>query len=486
MDKPNIVLITTDQQRFDTIAALGNDTIFTPHLDWLTQQGVAFTRAYSDCPLCAPARQTIMTGQHASTHGMLDNWGVTPNGCPTLPGILTAAGYQTRAIGKMHFNPPRGHHGFEHMEITQDYFRYMARHFPHQRPIDHGIGGNEMAPALDTVPVSQTHTHWVVDRAMNFLETRDNTRPFLLNIGFFDPHPPFDPHKDFWDLYDGIEMPEPVYGDWSQSLEDVPQGYMEPTYWLNSVHRFSRKQLAASCRAYYASITQIDYKLGLLFGRLAELGLMENTWIIFVSDHGEMMGDHHMGAKVVFFEGSAHIPLLIRPPADTAEQYLKLRGSQCAGLANLADIMPTCLSLAGAAPPGNVKLDGLNLLDMAEGKVSRPHLVGVGKFHMVHDGRYKYNFAGAGGSELLFDLENDPLEQKNLAREPGEEDTLNRLRRILYTQLEQQGHPAARDGQLICVEEPRSEAEVRAHGAYPAFETPAALLSIDPMPLTGA
>ena len=134
----------------------------------------------------------------------------------------------------------------------------------------------------------------------------------------------------------------------------------------------------------------------------------------------------------------------------------------------------------------NVKFDGLNLLDMAEGKVSRPHLIGVGNFHMVHDGRYKYNFVSAGGSELLFDLENDPLEQKNLAREPGEEDTLKRLRRILYTHLEQQGHPAARDGQLISVEEPRCEAEIRAHEAYPAFETPTELLSINPTPLSGA
>ena len=102
---------------------------------------------------------------------MLGNQGVTPDGCPTLPGLLTAAGYQTRAIGKMHFHPARGHHGFEHMEITHDYFSYMARHFHHQHPMDHGIGGHAMYPVFDTVPPSQTHTIAGVDGCCNFLKT---------------------------------------------------------------------------------------------------------------------------------------------------------------------------------------------------------------------------------------------------------------------------------------------------------------------------
>ncbi len=485
MSKPNFVFIITDQQRFDTIGALGNDKILTPHLDWLTQQGVAFTSAYSDCPICAPARQTIMTGQHASTHGMLGNQGVNPDGCPTLPGLLTADGYQTRAIGKMHFHPARAHYGYEHIKITQDYHRYMDSHSPNQRPLDHGIGGNEMYPAFDTVPVTKTHTHWVVDQSIDFLETRDQTRPFFLNVSFFDPHPPFTPHKDFWDLYDGIEMPEPVYGDWSQSVEDIPQGYMRSTYNLNNVNRFSPQLLAAARRAYYASITQIDYKLGLLFGRMRELGLLENTWIIFTADHGEMLGDHHMGAKQVFLEGSSHIPLLVRPPADV-KQYCGLRGSQCTELANLADIMPTCLSLSGVEPPADVKFDGLNLLDMAEGKTSRPHLIGVSPCgcQMVHDGRYKYNFVSAGGDELLFDLKSDPMEQKNLVDDPKEKENLDRLRQILYVHLEQQGHPAARDGKLISLEDPKSEAEIRAYEANPACETFKQQLNINSVPLS--
>ena len=126
-DRPNLLLITTDQQRFDTIHAAGNGSIFTPHLNWLCDTGVRYTSAYADCPACAPSRATIMTGLHGHSHGQTGNDRTTPMaGRPTLPTLLTAAGYQTRAVGKMHFHPVRAHYGFEHMEILPDYYRQVA------------------------------------------------------------------------------------------------------------------------------------------------------------------------------------------------------------------------------------------------------------------------------------------------------------------------------------------------------------------------
>lgn len=129
-DRPNILVITTDQQRYDTIHAHGNKSIFTPHLNYLAAQGVSFSRAYTDSPICVAARQTIMAGRHAATNRQLINSEIKPismGELSTLPGLLTQARYQTRAVGKMHFDPPRANYGFEHMEILLDYYRHMDR-----------------------------------------------------------------------------------------------------------------------------------------------------------------------------------------------------------------------------------------------------------------------------------------------------------------------------------------------------------------------
>ena len=153
-----------------------------------------------------PARASIMTGLHAATTGLIGNSGaIRPMETnPTLPGELTKAGYQTRAIGKMHFEPLRAHYGFEHMELLPDYYRYMARHPELGKPKDHGVGENEMEPVFSTVDDSNSLTHWTVDRTIDFLETRDEDRPFFTWCSFAKPHPPFDPCKEYWDLYDGI------------------------------------------------------------------------------------------------------------------------------------------------------------------------------------------------------------------------------------------------------------------------------------------
>ena len=152
MKKPNILLITTDQQRFDTLAALGNAHIYTPHLDWLCDEGIAFTRAYTDCPICMPARATLMTGRHGYSLGLTGNdTAVLPLAVnPTLPGLLTQAGYQTRAQGKMHFHPMRSNYGFEHMELPMDYYRECGRHPAEGLPKEHGVGENETTPVIST------------------------------------------------------------------------------------------------------------------------------------------------------------------------------------------------------------------------------------------------------------------------------------------------------------------------------------------------
>lgn len=347
--KPNILLITTDQQRFDTIQALGNDVIYTPHLNWLCDEGITYENMYADCPVCLASRTTIMTGTKGYDTGMVGNFDLLQpdiiKNYPSLPKVLTENGYQTKAVGKMHFYPARANHGFEHIELPFDYYRMMKKSGK-DMPKRHGVGENEVEPVISTVDEQHSLTHWTVERSTEFLETRDPTRPFFLWTSFAKPHPPFDPCANYWNLYETEDMTPPVTGDWSKDLETMPKGFLQHTFLLDNVHRLSAKQKLASKRAYYACITQIDYSLGLLFARLRELGLFDKTWIIFTSDHGDMLGDHHMGAKMTFFEGAAHVPMIIKPPAGHP-LYKAHKGEHIRGTNELSSIYNSVLEMAG-------------------------------------------------------------------------------------------------------------------------------------------
>ena len=460
-DRPNILLITTDQQRFDTITSHGNPYIDTPHLDWLSDEGISYRRAYADCPICMPSRATIMTGKAGYTLGLTGNkTGDFPLARhDTLPAILGRAGYQTRAQGKMHFHPVRAHYGFQTMELPMDYYRERHRLASGAAglPKEHGVGENEMHAVVSTVHENDSLTHWTVDRSIDFLETRDPTRPFFLWTSFAKPHPPFDPPANYWALYANRTVGEPVVGDWSRDVATMPQSVLAPTYQLNNVHRFSAEQLANARRAYYACITQIDYSMGLLFARMRELGLLENTWIVFTSDHGENLGDHHTGGKSNYLEGSAHIPLIVRPPAGPWEEK-PLAGTTVDTPVSLADVMPTLLAIAGSDDSGRAvtpdDFDGENLLGFLETPDPDRVVVGEsGDFLAVIGSRYKYHYFVRGGDELLFDLENDPREQRNLAgpeRRTAECDAvIATMRARLVERLGRGARPAVQDGELV-------------------------------------
>lgn len=468
MERPNILLITTDQQRFDTIAALGNKEIYTPHLNWLVDEGISFTRCYSDCPICMPARATIMTGKPAYEHGLLDNLN---NKLPmaendTFPAILTRSGYQTRAEGKLHFHPMRTNYGIEHADLPMDYFNEMRRR-GRSSTRSHGIGENEMEPVINTIEESDTLTHWIVDKSMDFIENRDPTRPFFLWTSFTKPHPPLDPNLSYWELYRDAPLSPPVTGDWAKDAEKLPLGFYQPTYRLNNVNRMSEYQLLQIKRAYYACITQIDYNLGLLFARMRELNLLENTWIIFTSDHGDMLGDHRMGAKSLFLEGSAHIPLLIKPPVQFGKSHAKYAGIQCNKLVTLADLMPTILSICGIE--NNKELSGVDLLEHVENDESRPFYGNcANNYFAVIDKGWKYTWTVLGGSELMFCLDEDPYEQHNLADNPQYAGIKARLKDIMIREMAKTSPEMLKDGEPAALPYSSSSSEIP---RFPGFNT---------------
>ena len=418
MAHDNILLITTDQQRFDTLNAWGNRSIFTPHLNYMAAMGISYKNCYASCPICVPSRTTIMTGRQGYESGVVSNatHETFMRACTeersTLPAVLTDAGYQTCAKGKMHFEPARAHYGFEHMKLPLDYMREYDKKQPLARPKAHGIGECEMEPVLSTVDVKDSITTWIADEAIDFLETRDTTRPFFLWTSFTKPHPPFDPCRDFWELYDGIPLPPPVTGDWSKTLEETPQGFLAGAYENTNMHLLGPEQKMASRRAYYACITQVDYALGRIFGALRENGLFANTWVIFTSDHGEMLGDHHMSQKNLFFEGSAHVPLLIMPPQGREIPH----NISVEAPADLVDLYPTILSMAGLTPPVPVSVQNL-LRPLPEDRIFFGNSLNTN--FCVMEKRVKLVYSATGDHVLLFDLERDPMEQHDLSRDPA-------------------------------------------------------------------
>lgn len=452
MKRPNILLITTDQQRFDTIAALGNNEIYTPHLNWLVDEGISFTRSYSDCPVCMPARATIMTGKPAYSHGLLDNHNdklpMAEN--QTFPSILCKNGYQTRAEGKLHFYPMRTYYGIEHADLPMDYFNEM-RKYGKSSTRTHGIGENEMEPFINTIDERDTLTHWIVDKSVEFIENRDPTRPFFLWTSFPKPHPPLDPNLSYWELYRDAPLAPPVIGDWSKESNQLSMAYYESTYRLNNIQRMSEHQLTQVKRAYYACISQIDYNLGILFARMRELNLMENTWIIFTSDHGDMLGDHKMGAKSVFLEGSAHIPMIIKPPVEFGKSHEKYSGVRCDKIVTLADIMPTILSICGIECPEDI--EGINMIDCLENNQERSFYGNYADIYFaVIDKGWKYLWTPLGGSELMFNLDNDPYEKLNLADKEEYAQRKEYLKNIMISEMEESSPGLVKDGVPIVME----------------------------------
>ncbi len=449
-ERPNILLITTDQQRWDAVSGTGPTFLRTPHFRHLCKEGVRFNRAYSDCPTCVPARRTIMTGQHAHTHGMTENSVSVPiDSSQTLPGQLTAAGYQTMAIGKMHFSPQRFRQGFQEMLLPDDYYREMARRGGPQ-PMHHGLGQNELTPTMSTVAETDTLTAWTAERSVDFItHRRDPSAPFFLWTSFSKPHPPLDPPEPYYSMYRDADIPEPVCGDWARA-DDCPVALRR--MWERMDDGLTPEIIREARAAYYGLISQIDFNLGRIFAALRASGQWRNTIILFTSDHGDYLGDHGGVWKGFFHEPSAHVPFVLRLPP--SEPWVSSDRS-VDDLVCLADVYPTLLRAAGCDVPAEV--DGRDLSPIARGEASIAdrYVVSVFASSIEHchqlaitDGRWKYLWF-EGAAEQLFDLAADPSELSNRAADPEAAPVKAELRAALIAELAGKKSPYVVDGDLL-------------------------------------
>ena len=453
--KPNIVVITADQWRGDCMRGAGSrHPVMTPHVNQLAAEGVRFTQAYADCPVCMPQRVTLLTGQAGSRFGLPHNF---PAGArspvdpaASLPARLAReAGYQTKAIGKMHFSPGRARLGFEHITLHPNDYAIWLEETPYAGMYrGHGLGGNEVYPAVAPTPERFTHTHWIVDQAIRFAVQRDPEMPFFLWIVFESPHSPFDPPTPYDRMYDNFTIPDPVYGDWAGG-PDYPPGFQARRIAAKYDH-LNDEMVRETRRRYYGQVSYIDYQLGRFFGELRTRGLYDDTVIVFDADHGEHLGDHGIFGKTTFLRGSGDVPLVMRMPEWIPKAHPAL---EIDTPVLTADLYPTLLDLAGLAPTGEV--DGRSLLPMIEAGSGDEGRVICGEYGrgrgtaFAANGAYKYVYYAGGGVEHLFDSVSDPEDLTNLARDARYETVKSELKAVLIRYLEKFGRPMVQDGQLV-------------------------------------
>ena len=366
--RPNILWICTDQQRWDTIHALGNEWIRTPNLDTLCATGVAFTHAHCQTPICTPSRACFLTGMYPDTvHGCINGNEHWDEAAPLITQTLADIGYDCGLAGKLHLSAAQGR--IETRPRKDGYRVFHWSHHPYPGwPEGHdyddwlkeqGVDFWEVYNANGKSMPKQFHqTTWCTDRAVDFLkEQREG--PWLFSLNCFDPHGRFDPPKEFVERYDIESLHGPLF----QESDLEAQARLSFTnYGAKRHNQHSAKQLQA---LYWAQIELIDENVGRLLRALEETGQRENTIIIYMSDHGDMVGDHGLRAKGCrFYEGLVRVPLIISWPARFKQ------GLRSDALVELADIVPTLLEIHGLPVPERIQ--GKSLLPILQGEKA-PH-----------------------------------------------------------------------------------------------------------------
>ncbi len=445
-DAPHIVLIHTDQQRGDCLSIDGHPVLQTPVLDALAARGARFRHGYTECPTCIPARHCLMTGMDPQATGVVGFSLKARIARPeaTLPELLKRAGYQTAHVGRgMHQYPGHCHYGFEIREgnpFAEHYSRFHQLSFPgHQKPAEinwphlttHGLSFNDSDARPWPYDEEFHETNFSVNKAIEFLHKRDLERPFFLSVGFTAPHPPLVPPQAFYDRYINEDLDPPAIGDWAERPDEEGLG-VDPG---GGKQVLKGGILQRTKAGYYASISHVDNQLRLFLEQLRKAG--DNTYVFFISDHGEMLGDHYFWRKSLPYEASARIPFLLSGPGIDPRTVSEAP-------VGLQDILPTCCELAGIETPAHVT--GRSLVQLAKGQEDadfRNWLHGEHSvmgdqhpgMHYLTDGQHKYIWFND-GREQLFDLAQDPNELRDLAAEPADQDRLVAWRERLIKRLE--------------------------------------------------
>jgi arylsulfatase A-like enzyme len=463
MDRPNILLLYTDQQRWDALGANGNAEIHTPNLDRLAADGLNCDRFFVQNPVCMPSRISMLSGLYPATLGIVRNGVPVPPQTVVLPHLLCNYGYHRANIGKLHFLPhasrdhrdPHPAYGFDHLEIADEpgcyvdaYRAWVGRQAPEELDaisvglpaatevwqrtigIDDGIAHPKDRFPKEPIPFRSrsdlTHTAFVAEQTMAYLE-RHHQGPFFCIAGFYSPHSPWVAPQEFIDLYDPQAL----------TLPRFPEA-------LDAQRReghFSGRELRVARQGYYAMVSEVDHHVGRILSHLDALGLAGNTIVIFTSDHGEWLGEHlrygkgHPGHDCV-----SRVPFILRWPGRIADP-----GRTSHALIEAIDVVPTLLECAGIPRPGHLQGRSFAPLLAGQQAMTRSSALteGEGWVTLRLDGlRYVLE---ADGREALYDLERDPCAYDDVAADPTYHEALMGTRHALLIRLLARERPLRRE-----------------------------------------
>ena len=462
MEKPNIVFIFTDQQRSDTMGYAGDPVAITPNTDRLAAEGVVFPHCCTSSPVCMTTRASLLSGLQVYQHGVWTFANPEIRHGQSHVRNIRDAGYRTGVVGKTHLWPHGKGHAREHLAEMTDWGFMDARETTgpvesaetgssyvdhleqkglldvHRGYLDTHITGKHKQIAMpwelppSNLPTEDHLDMYIAGLAESWIGDHDGDQPFYLQVNFGGPHDPWDSTAEYRRMYNADEMP--------LSITEPPTGPVSPHIDLMLKHapmkldHMSEAENKVMKSYYYSKVTLIDDCVGRVIDALESKGLLENTWIVFSADHGEMLGDHGLMAKKVFYEGAVNVPCIFRPPQGEP-------GWQSEGLVCHLDIVSSLVEIAGAAP---LETDGMSLVPLLAGGQDAPSahkhqdyvlsMLGVppNAFVMVRNERYKLSANAADNTAMdLYDLQDDPRELNNLVNDPA----LREVREALLARL---------------------------------------------------
>lgn len=448
MDRPNILWYCTDQQRFDTIGALGNPYVSTPTIDSLVTEGVAFTHAYCQSPICTPSRSSFMTGMYPSRlHNTRNGNESFPATQPVITKLIADSGYHCGMIGKFHLQSsgyrtePRIDDGFDYWQFSHaPRDDWSEGHHYAEWVQQQGGDLDAMRESAERVCPEMHQTTWASECAIEFIQDRMNdSSPWLLNLNVYDPHPPFIPPKAYADRFDPADMPGPHFLP-SDLEQQAKLGELDFQDEIRTPQEHDAHRVQA---LYYAMIAQIDDQLARILQTLEATGQRENTIILFTSDHGEALGDHGLMYKGCrFYEGLVRVPLIFSWPGHF-QQNLRSEA-----LVELLDMSSTLLEATGVNSPDQIQ--GQSLMPILRGEAPPnelrpfvrseyfdaldPHFTGgSGTFGtMFRTRQHKLCMYHDKQIGELYDLTSDPWEFENLWDSDEHQNIKNQLIREAF------------------------------------------------------
>ncbi len=438
----NVVVIKTDQQRADTIGALGNPHMITPNMDRLVRESVSFTSAYCCGATCVASRAAFYTGQFSHNTGCyaFEPWAHNR----TWVHEIKEAGYRTAAIGKVHHWPAEEKMAFDERVYVENFPEMEGSHDDYANYLK-ALGLESPCKVLtqdgkwlekctaDVFPYAEEHhvDQYVGRMAMRWINDYKGDKPFYLHIGFQGPHDPYDPPQRFLDMYEEVEVPlphfdqhglearPPQYARFMEATRNPDKFHIAPPYgvWASDLSDKSEEDFKRMRRHYYAKITGIDEQIGKILDALGAQGLLDNTLILLTSDHGDNLGDHEMIYKWLMTEQALNVPMLARLPGG------ERGGTVDDGLFTQMDLGPTVLTALGLEVPA--RLDGQSnwkrLTEDDRGEVPARVYCEDNYLTMVRSGDRKLIYYAGQEEEEYFNLQADPWEEHNLAQNPDYE-----------------------------------------------------------------